>query len=254
MRFRVLGCSGGIGGSLHTTAFLVDEDILIDAGTGVTSLSLDELCRIDHVFITHSHLDHIASLPLLIDSVARMRTSPLIVYATEATLAILTAHVFNWMIWPDFTRIPNPAQPFLRFKTIEVGKPVKLGTREITPIHAEHVVPAVGFLLDSGNGSLIFSGDTTSNDALWDAANEAKNLRYLVVETAFPDSEAHIATASKHLCPSALAQELRKLKRPVEVLITHLKPGDAEATIEDIKAQIHGHRVKVLQNGQVLDF
>lgn len=254
MRLRVLGCSGGIGGALHTTAFLVDDDILIDAGTGVTQLSLEEMCRIDHVFITHSHLDHIASLPLMIDSVARMRDAPVTVHATEATLAILTAHVFNWMIWPDFTRIPTPAQPFLRFEPISVGRPVRLGAREITPFHAEHVVPAVGFQLDSENGTLIFSGDTTANDALWEAANAAEKLRYMLVETAFPDSESHIATASKHLCPSVLARELQKLQRPTQVFITHLKPGDADSTLEDLRAQIHGHRIQVLENGQVLEF
>ena len=45
MKLRVLGCSGGIGGRhLRTTSLLVDNDILIDAGTGVGDVSLAELC------------------------------------------------------------------------------------------------------------------------------------------------------------------------------------------------------------------
>jgi ribonuclease BN (tRNA processing enzyme) len=110
MKVRILGCSGGIGGRhLRTTSMLVDHDILIDAGTGVADLSLAELAMIDHVFITHSHLDHIASLPLMIDSIADMRDKPLTVYATDSTLEILKNHIFNWAIWPDFSEIPSHA-------------------------------------------------------------------------------------------------------------------------------------------------
>src|SRR5690606_831156 len=103
MKFRVLGCSGGIGARARTTSFLVDEDILIDAGTGVEDLSIEELARIDHVFLTHSHLDHIAALPLLVDSVGGMRDKPLVVHALPETIVALRTHIFNWTIWPDFT-------------------------------------------------------------------------------------------------------------------------------------------------------
>ena len=160
MRLQVLGCSGGIGGNLRTTSFLVDEDILIDAGTGVGSLSLSEMSKIDHVFVTHSHLDHIACIPFLVDSVGYLRNRPLTVHATAATLQILREHIFNWHVWPDFTTIPNTHRPYLRYERFEVDKPVVLGGRSITAIQANHVVPAVGFHLDSGVNSLIFSGDT----------------------------------------------------------------------------------------------
>ena len=45
MKLRVLGCSGGIGARARTTSFLVDEDILIDAGTGVEDLSVDDIAQ-----------------------------------------------------------------------------------------------------------------------------------------------------------------------------------------------------------------
>ena len=112
MKLRILGCSGGIGGNLRTTSLLLDHDVLIDAGTGVGDLSLAEMCAINHVFVTHSHLDHIACLPLLIDSVGFMRDQPLVIHATDETLAILKEHVFNWEIWPDFTEIPKPAPTY----------------------------------------------------------------------------------------------------------------------------------------------
>ena len=108
MKVRILGCSGGIGGRhLRTTSLLVDNDILVDAGTGVGDLAIAELAQIDHVFITHSHLDHLASLPFMVDTVGDMRSRPVIVHATEATLEIIRAHIFNWAIWPDFSVIPS---------------------------------------------------------------------------------------------------------------------------------------------------
>ncbi|MDZ4201611.1 MAG: 3',5'-cyclic-nucleotide phosphodiesterase [Gallionella sp.] len=254
MKLRVLGCSGGIGGNLRTTSFLLDHDILIDAGTGVGELSLTELSMIDHIFITHSHLDHVGCIPLLVDSVGFMRERPLTIYATEETLGILREHIFNWKIWPDFSEIPNPQRPFMRYQPILVGETISLGGRKITAIPANHVVPAVGYHLDSGKASLVFSGDTTSNDALWKVVNQIDNLRYLLIETAFSNNEKELAILSKHLCPSLLEKELKKLKRSAEVFITHLKPGEVELTMQEIEASVLDHRPKMLLNSQVFEF
>lgn len=164
MKVRILGCSGGVGGAhLRTTSMLVDSDILIDAGTGVADLALADLAAIDHVFITHSHLDHIAALPLMIDSVADLRERPLTIHATDATLDSLRRHIFNWVIWPDFSEISIRQSPVMCYEALRVGQRIQLGTRTITAIPAEHTVPAVGYQLDSGAGSLVFTGDTTCN-------------------------------------------------------------------------------------------
>lgn len=254
MKLRVLGCSGGIGGNLRTTSFLLDHDVLIDAGTGVGELSLSELKVIDHVFITHSHLDHIACLPLLIDSVGFMRERPLTLYATAETLGILKQHIFNWKVWPDFSQIPNAERPYLRFETIELNEATTLGGRKITAIPALHTVPAVGFHLDSGLASLVFSGDTTNNDAVWEVVNRIENLRYLIIETAFSDSEKDIAILSRHLCPSMLAEELLKFRRDAEIYITHLKPGEVELTMRQIENDVQGRSVRMLLNSQEFEF
>lgn len=253
MKIKILGCSGGIGSDQYTTALLVDDDILIDAGTGVGRLSMEALTRIDHVFITHSHLDHIASLPLMVDTVARMRDKPLVLHATEATLSILLSHIFNWKIWPDFSHIPSPTEPFMRYETIDIGKPVQIGKRRITALPANHVVPAVGYQLDSGSASLVYTGDTTTNDALWEIVNGIDNLRYLIIETAFSNQEREIAIQSKHLCPSMLQVELRKLKRPAEIYITHLKPGEDALIMREIEASIGEYRPHRLINDQLFE-
>lgn len=254
MRLRVLGCSGGIGGNLRTTSFLLDQDILIDAGTGVSELSLTELTGIDHLFITHSHMDHICCLPLMLDSVGWLRDRPLIVYATGATLEILKRHIFNWKIWPDFSQIPNSQQPIMRYQEIALGEVIDLNGRKITAVPANHTVPAVGYHLDSGRASLVFSGDTFINDSLWAVVNRIQNLRYLIIETAFSNSDMDLAVLSKHLCPSLLAGELAKFNGDAEVFITHLKPGDADLTMHEIEAAVAGFNPEMLLNNQEIEF
>lgn len=255
MKLRVLGCSGGIGGRhLRTSSFLVDHDILIDAGTGVAELSVAELAAIDHVFLTHPHLDHIAALPLMIDTVAERRSKPLTVYATQPVLEILRQHIFNWSIWPDFSVVPSAAEPLMRYQAIEVGVAVYLGERGITALPAEHTVPAVGYCLDSGLGSLVFSGDTGPCDAFWRALNHIANLRHLIIECAFSNSEQGLAEVSRHLCPALLAIELGKLQRRCALYITHLKPGQIERTMDELETCLGDFDPRMLQNNQIFEF
>jgi ribonuclease BN (tRNA processing enzyme) len=252
MKIKILGCSGGIGGDLRTTSLLVDEDILIDAGTGVGDLEVEELVKIDHIFITHAHLDHITSIPFLIDTVCGMRNKPIILYGQPETLQAIKDHIFNWKIWPDFSVIPTPETAFMAYREIRIGDTVTLDGRKFVPIPATHVVPAVGYLLDSGEARLIFSGDTTVNDDLWRIANATPNLKYIIIETAFPNKERQLAIVSKHLCPSMLAEELAKLNRPVEILVTHLKPGEVNLTMSEIGRNAGKWRPRMLEQGVVL--
>ncbi|OFZ89149.1 MAG: 3',5'-cyclic-nucleotide phosphodiesterase [Betaproteobacteria bacterium RIFCSPLOWO2_02_FULL_62_79] len=254
MRLKILGCSGGIGGNLRTTSMLLDHDMLIDAGTGVGDLLVAELSLIDHIFVTHSHMDHVSSIPFLADTVGWMRNKPITVHATAETIAILKEHLFNWLLWPDFAQIPDAKNPVLRYETITLGKTVELNGRRITPLPANHVVPAVGFRIDSGRASLVFTGDTTTNDPLWREVNRVDNLRYLIIETAFCNSEKDLAITSKHLCPSMLAEELSKLKRPAEIYITHLKPGEIELTMREVEECAAQWKPRMLQHSQVFEF
>ena len=250
MRIRVLGCSGGIGGGLRTTSFLVDTDVLIDAGTGVGDLSLEQLARIDHIFVSHSHLDHVASIPFLVDTVCWMRERPITVYGTRETLDILRAHLFNWKLWPDFTQIPDATRPSMVYREIVTGETIELGARRFTAIPANHTVPAVGYVLETAQGALVYSGDTGPNEALWNAVNHTPNLKYLIIETAFSNKEREIAIASKHLCPDMLAAELAKMIATPEVFITHLKPGEGALTMKEIGNAAGRWRPRMLENNQ----
>ena len=249
MKLRVLGCSGGIGGRhLKTTSMIVDDDILIDAGTGATELSVTALSRIDHVFLTHSHLDHICSLPLILDAVSAKRNSPLRVYALAETIQVLRSHVFNWEIWPDFSVLPSTEFPAMTYHPIAVGDLVDLGGRCIRALPASHVVAALGYELIGSSGSLAFTGDTCVNEEFWLWVNRIEKLRYLIIETAFCNKDQGLALQSKHLCPSLLAQELKNLKSNPEIFITHLKPGEIDVTMREIEHLAASWSPKMLQN------
>src|SRR5213595_252276 len=135
MIIRVLGCSGAIAAGCRTTSFLLDDSVLIDAGTGVGDLPLEQLARIDHILVSHSHLDHVLSIGLLADSVLRLRAAqgrgPIVVHALPQTLMALRDHIFNGVIWPDFTRLPSPEAPALQFTPLAVGDTLTLAGRRI---------------------------------------------------------------------------------------------------------------------------
>ena len=201
MKVRVLGCSGAIAKGCRTTSFLIDDDVLIDAGTGVGDLSLSEMQAIDHVFLTHSHLDHITSLPLMVDAVAGERKRPLIIHALGQTIAALKTHIFNDVIWPDFSRIPSAARPLISFEEILSGQIVKIAGKTIEALPAVHTVPAVGYSVCApDSGCWVFSGDTERNPTSWQRINQIP-VRMLVIETAFSNRESDLALRSLHLSP-----------------------------------------------------
>lgn len=259
MKVRVLGCSGAIAAACRTTSFLVDDDLLVDSGTGVGDLSLDEMLRIEHVVLTHAHLDHVAALPLMLDAIGARRSTPVQVYALKGTIAALQAHLFNDVIWPDFTRLPTAQAPFLRFHEIEVGQVLELAGRKIEVLPAVHTVPAVGYAVQASQACWVFSGDTGSNPAFWRRINQL-DVGMLVIETAFSSREAQLAAASLHLSPEMLARELDQIaaERHYPIYITHTKPAETELIMSEIRQlesrSSTGHRIgrdiRWLQAGQ----
>lgn len=256
-RFTVLGCSGGIGRGLRTTSFLWNDDVLIDAGTGVGDLELDALRRIDHIVLTHSHLDHIVSIPFLADAVGALRDTPIAVHGLPETLDAIRRYLFAEPIWPDFTVTPSPERPFLRFESFAPHSTLRLpGGRTVQALPANHTLPATALLLraSSGEGSLAFSGDTTSCPDLWDALHTISDLRHVIVETSFPDSELALAQLSKHYTPGLLSADLAAFNRPeVEVHISHLKPGSADELMQAV-TQTAPRSVSRLLPGKILFF
>lgn len=252
MKLTVLGCSGGIGSGRHTTCLKIDDDVLIDVGSGVTTLDFEQLLKIDHIFLTHAHLDHVLGLPLLLDSVGDLRATPVTVHALPEVLEVLGRHLFNWQLWPDFREIPSKASPWLRFEPLGLGETCVLGDRMIRSLPANHVVPACGYHLACPGGSLVFSGDTTHSADFVAAVNRIPDLRHLIIETSFENELAEIARASKHHWPDSLAVELGALTVHPEVWITHLKPGNEAAIMNELRVAAPGWGVEALMQGQVI--
>ncbi|QKQ26273.1 MBL fold metallo-hydrolase [Candidatus Reidiella endopervernicosa] len=254
MQLRVLGCSGGIGQERRTTCFQVDNDILIDSGTGVGELSLEEMSALRHIFLTHSHLDHIGGLPLLIDSIFTKIQEPIVIHGLEETIQALKDFIFNWAIWPDFSMLPHEKKPVMRFEVMKPGETVDVGGRKLEMIEVNHVVPGVAYCVESDAGAIAFSGDTTTNDTLWEALNKKERLDILIVETAFPDELLDLSKLAKHYCPSLLAEDLKKLKHNPSIYISHLKPGGEVKILSQLESQVDEHRRLLrLSNGDVFE-
>lgn len=262
MRVRVLGCSGAIARGCRTTSFLVDDDILLDAGTGVGELTLEEMQGVRDVLLTHCHLDHVAALPLMVDALGSGLHGPLRVHALPQTIAALRAHVFNGVIWPDFTRLPDGERPFIAFHEIAVGQALHIAGRRIEVLPAVHTVAAVGYAVSAGGPCWVFSGDTERNPALWRRINEL-DMAALVIETAFSNREQALAQQSLHLSPQTLAGELEHLDpgRSFPIYITHTKPAETELIMAEIQrlncersaGARRPHDIRWLQAGQEIE-
>lgn len=231
MQIKVLGCSGGVGPGLRTTSLLINDEILIDAGTGVCDLSLAQMRAIGDVFITHSHLDHICGLAFMADNLFDLIDRPVRVHATEETLTALRDHLFNWKLWPDFSKLPDETNPLITWHALETGKPQKANGFTITGFPVLHTVPGIGYAVQSAEGVFAFSGDTYACDELWEGLNALPRLDKLMIEVAFADDDAELARVSRHFVPQLLGEELRKLRHRPQLYLTHHKPG-CEAIIE----------------------
>lgn len=249
MQLRILGCSGGIADGLHTTTLLLNDEVLIDAGTGVGDLPLASMLLVEHVFLTHSHMDHIASIPMLLDSVFDRIDTPVVIHGLPETLQALQAHIFNNIIWPDFSVLPSPRNPVMRYQVMAPGEVFLYEDYTIEMIPVNHIIPGVGYRVQTLDKAFAFSGDTTTNDRFWAALNQRERLDLLIVEAAFPDQDIDICRRAGHYCPRLLAEDLAKLEHRPEIYITHTKPGAELAIFEQCKKRISEHRINLLSGG-----
>jgi ribonuclease BN (tRNA processing enzyme) len=253
MRIRVLGCSGGIGAGSRTSALLVDDDVLIDAGTGIGDLQLDEIASIRHVFLTHAHLDHIAGLPMLADSIFDENfDTPLTVYAREETLRAVQDHLFNDVIWPNFAKLPSPERPMLRYAVCSPGDTITIDHRNFYAVDVMHTVPTLGYTVQNSGGVFAVSGDTKTNETLWPVLNACDDLRVLVIEVSFPNEMAQLAHDAGHYCPNTLVKDLQRLDHEPQIWLTGMKPGEEDRILEQVLSAAPNKNIQMLSRGTVL--
>ncbi|MDH3988322.1 MAG: 3',5'-cyclic-nucleotide phosphodiesterase [Gammaproteobacteria bacterium] len=254
MRIRTLGCSGGIGAGSRTTALLIDNDVLIDAGTGIGDLALDDLDAIRHVFLTHAHLDHVAGLPMLVDANFDENFEvPVTVYARSETVEALKSHLFNDVIWPDFTKLPDEENPLLQFKICSPGETVRIGHRNFHAVDVNHSVPSLGYTVQNSGGVFAVSGDTKTNETLWPALNSCDDLRVLVIEVSFPDEQEALATTAGHYCPSTMCRDLERLNHDPEIWLTGMKPGQEERILRQVIDAAPDKNIQMLARGTIIN-
>ena len=226
---KMLGAYGGKSKDRCTTCIQVDEHnkILIDAGEILNSLG-DKASCVEHIFVTHSHLDHILEIPLLIDMTYSTRKCPLKIYASKGTIKHIMSHVLNWDIWPDFSDIDmiDSNEKAVQFVEIVENQTIEIENYKIKAISNNHTDSSFGYIVTKDNSSIMFTSDTYCCDNIWKKINHDKTISSVIIDVSFPSQYKQLAFDSKHLTPNLLYEELKKLHRnDVKIFVYHLKPA-----------------------------
>jgi cAMP phosphodiesterase len=260
MLMRVLGCSGSDLPGHHLTSFLVNEHVLLDAGSVTSSLSLEEQAKITDIFVTHSHLDHIKDILFLADNLIEFFTDhqppPVNIRGLPQVLEAIAAHLLNDTIWPDFTAIP-PHAPVLTYAPMPPGQAVSTGGLCLVNHPVNHAKHSAGYVI-RGQGpdeGLAYSGDTGPTDDWWHyLANLPAKIPNYLTEASFPNAMEEMALRSKHLTPGLLRQDLEKLPYRPKVFIYHMKAPFTPRIQEELHSALDGYHYHFLREGEVLKF
>ncbi len=253
MKIRVLGAAGSEVPRRNCPAFLVDDTILLDAGTIGVSLNIREESRIETIVLTHAHLDHIKGIPFLLDNrFIRDAGKAVTVVSGSNVIRDLRKNIFNDRIWPDFTRLPTPGNPLLRFAALVRGRRTLVDGFHVTIERVSHTVPAYGCIVENGDGDAIaYTGDTGPTDLFWKKVGAAR-VKALIVEASFPDRMEELALKSGHLTPALLGKEIAKISPPPPaILLMHGKP-QYRAEIERDVASLGDGAIRFLAEGETL--
>jgi ribonuclease BN (tRNA processing enzyme) len=229
----------------------VNDALCVDAGAVTDALSLEEQERVRAVLVTHSHMDHVASLPFLVENVFGRTRGPLEVLAPDDVLDALRTHLFNDALWPDFSRIEGQDGPSVTFRAVPVGAPFSADGLTATAVKVSHVVPTYGYVLADERAAVVFSGDTGPTEEIWAAARRTPNLKALFVECSFPSDLQRIADVSCHLTPRTLRAEMAKFPKDVPIYLYHMKPPALDRLAAEIAA-LGEPRLVVLADGDDL--
>jgi cAMP phosphodiesterase len=255
MKVKILGCSGSETIGHNPPGFLVNDVMMLDAGTITAALSIEAQSKITDVLISHTHLDHIKSLLFLADNIIGRIAKPVNIRAIPKVIEAIRTHLMNDIIWPDFTKIPTAQHPVLTYKPMPSGKPVTIAGLRVKAIPMNHPVPAVGFLVSDERASILYSADTGPNELLWKEAAKAKNLKAIIVDTSFPNSLNGIADLSGHFTPAQLHHDLTKARvgDEVPIYIYHIKPVHKKKVLAELSA-LGRKNVKILKEGKTYNF
>jgi ribonuclease BN (tRNA processing enzyme) len=251
MKIRVLGAFGGEGLGHRPSAFLVNEKVLIDGGSVSGALTIPDQLAVEHAIVSHAHLDHIAGLVYLTETLAFCEVGAAVTIASiDPVITTLRAGVFNDTLWPDFSKIPHPDVPVVKYRTLVPDAEQRVGDLWVTPVAVNHTVPATGFIVHAGSTGIVYSGDTGPTEALWRAARDVRGVRAVILECAFPNRLGPLGQVAKHMTPALIRREIDKLPPDIPVWIFHVKPQFHEEIAEEL-SRIDGSRVSVLEQDRI---
>lgn len=220
----------------HSVSVLIDQYIAIDTG-GLPYLGcIDAQRAIDHVLLTHSHIDHIGGLPLFLDNIYAPTPECPTVYAGEATWNCLENHLFNDQVWPDLERIAGTEFPFYRKQIIDAHRPLKVADYQVTPIPLEHIVPTLGYVFESASGSALFAWDTAPFLEFDKIVQSIPNLKIIFLDASFPNQMQWLAEKSLHTTPGQFKRQIEHVAPDVRIVAVHLKPGFHDQVCEELKS------------------
>ena len=252
-QIKILGAYGGRFKDLGTTCLQISETILVDAGNIMRALG-EESLKINHVFITHAHLDHIVDIPFLVDYTFRYRDQALNIYGHRETLDAIKSYVMNWNIWPEFSsiRLLNSGDYAVNYIEIEEGQEIQVDGFTFIPIESNHTVKTFGYIIKKGSSALLFTSDTFKNPSLWERVNEDSSIKAVITEVSFPSYMFNVAEVSKHHTPRTLREDLKNLKREnVDLYVMHLKPSALQELKKEIKEILP--EVEILSDGDKIE-
>lgn len=234
MLIRVIGGHGGVSPGFKATSYLIDGNLLLDAGSVASGIQISEQTLIDNILISHSHLDHISDLAYLSDNCFGLKGKPFEVYASKIAKDNIMKHLLNDEIWPDFTQIPSKEDPTLRFHEIESEKPFMLGDYKILPVKVNHPAGGHGFIIEKNGKSVIFTQDTGPTGRIWELGKKCENLKAIFTEVSFPNNLVQVAADSFHHTPETVFKEIKKMPKKVPIFLGHLKPNYQQQLIQEV--------------------
>jgi len=234
-------------------SYIINDSIVIDAGSIGFVSPLKNQKQIRHVFVSHSHIDHLASLPIFIDNVYMPGPECPVVYGSADVLDVLQQHVFNERIWPDMIRLSGEETPFLKTREISSEQPVEVDGVKITPVALDHIVPALGFILEDADATIAIVSDTSPTQRIWEVINEQQRLKAVLLEASFPNNMEWLAEKAMHLTPALFAGELKKLKHDVPIIAIHIKTA-FDPVIQQELIDLNLPNVQIGEPGRTYEF
>jgi len=218
------------------SSYLVNDCFAIDAGGLGIALDLESQLKVKHVLLSHSHIDHLATLPVFLENTEEFAGTRVTIHGSEPVLDDLKRHIFNGRLWPDLVHATLNAQPFFHLAALEPGRPLEIAGVKITPIPVNHVVPTMGFLLEEGAAAVVLTMDTGPTEELWRHANSLAKVNAVFIEVTFPNALDDLGEIAKHLTPRTFAEEVRKLAHPAKFIAVHIKPRYYTQIVDELQA------------------